>query len=228
PAAVFQSLNSAYIIIFGTLVGAFWIWWKNRGKESSSLFKMAIGTIIMGAGFIFMVFAAQEASSEHFGKAALIWIFLAYLFHTIGELCTSPVALSFITKLAPVKYASLLMGLYFAATGFGDYLAGTIGSYSQLSPYTGTVISQKEDIIPYLEKTEIQTYDKNGKPVTVDDYPINEDKHFVLKSRVFLDDEGAVQFEEYDSDDSITSMFTLDEKTVEDLRKTLSEKNATR
>jgi len=93
PAAVFQSLNAGYIIIFGTLVGGFWIWWKKKGKESSSLFKMAIGTIIMGLGYVFMMFASQEASAETFGKAAMIWIFLAYLFHTIGELCTSPVSL---------------------------------------------------------------------------------------------------------------------------------------
>src|SRR5699024_8222362 len=98
PAAVFQGLNSAYIIIFGTAVGGFWVWWKKKGREASSLFKMAIGTIIMGWGFIFMYFAAQEASSETFGKAAMTWIFLAYLFHTIGELSASPVALSFITK----------------------------------------------------------------------------------------------------------------------------------
>jgi POT family proton-dependent oligopeptide transporter len=52
---------------------------------------------------------------------------MAYLFHTIGELCISPVALSFITKLSPVKYASLMMGVYFAATGLGNKVAGIIG-----------------------------------------------------------------------------------------------------
>ena len=97
PAAVFQSLNAGYIIIFGTVIGGFWLWWKKQGKESSSLFKMAIGTIIMGLGYVFMMFASKEASAETFGKAAMYWIFLAYLFHTIGELCTSPVSLSFIS-----------------------------------------------------------------------------------------------------------------------------------
>lgn len=227
PAAVFQSLNSAYIIIFGTLVGGFWIWWKKSGRESSSLFKMAIGTIIMGTGFVFMVFAAKEASAEHFGKAALVWIFLAYFFHTIGELCTSPVALSFITKLAPVKYASLLMGLYFAATGFGDYLAGKIGSLSQLSPYTGTVISQKADLIPFLEKMDIQTYNAEGKPITVHDYPINEDKHFELKTRVFLEG-NTVQFEEYESGKNINAMFQLSPETLSSISETLRENKATK
>ena len=137
PAAVFQSLNAGYIIIFGTIIGGFWIWWKKSGRESSSLFKMAIGTIIMGLGYVFMMFASQEASAETFGKAAMMWIFLAYLFHTIGELCTSPVSLSFITKLAPLKYASIMMGVYFAMTGFGSKLAGLLGEWSEsLGEYT--------------------------------------------------------------------------------------------
>ncbi|MFT4602894.1 MAG: POT family proton-dependent oligopeptide transporter, partial [Arenicella sp.] len=132
PAAVFQSLNAGYIILFGMMVAGFWVWWKKKGKENSSLFKMALGTIIMGLGFVFMMFASKEAGAEPFGKAAMVWIILAYLFHTIGELCASPVSLSFITKLAPLKYASIMMGLYFAATGFGNKLAGSIGEASQL------------------------------------------------------------------------------------------------
>ena len=58
----------------------------------------------------------------------------AYFLHTIGELFASPNALSFVTKLSPAKYASLMMGLYFAATGFGSKLAGTIGEMSQVEP----------------------------------------------------------------------------------------------
>ena len=65
------------------------------------------------------------------GRSAMIWLVLAYLFHTIGELCASPVALSFITKLAPVKYAAFMMGAYFAATGMGNKLAGFVGQLSE-------------------------------------------------------------------------------------------------
>src|SRR5690606_2620303 len=100
-------------------------------------------------GYIFMMFASKEASSEVFGKAAMTWIFLAYLFHTIGELCTSPVALSFITKLAPLKYASIMMGVYFAATGFGNKLAGSIGESSQLESFKGSLIVEKHEILPF-------------------------------------------------------------------------------
>ena len=101
PAAWFQSINAFFIITLGTAVGSFWYWWKMSGKEGSSLFKMAVGVIIMGWGFLFMTLSTMEYAST--GEAAMIWLVLAYLFHTIGELCASPVALSFITKLAPVK-----------------------------------------------------------------------------------------------------------------------------
>ncbi|MGI9547936.1 MAG: peptide MFS transporter, partial [Flavobacteriaceae bacterium] len=125
PAAAFQFFNPFYIIIFAVPIANFWMWWKHRGKEASSLFKMANGVIIMGLGFVFMVFASMEY--ENVGKSALYWLALAYLFHTIGELCASPVALSFITKLAPVRYGALMMGVYFAATGLGNKVAGVIG-----------------------------------------------------------------------------------------------------
>ncbi|MDG1332808.1 MAG: peptide MFS transporter [Crocinitomicaceae bacterium] len=134
PASVFQSLNAAFIILLGSLVAAFWAKRKIKNKESSSLFKMAIGTVIMGSGFLFMTGAAAEYESS--GSSAMYWLVLAYLFHTIGELCTSPVSLSFITKLTPLRYGSIMMGTYFAMTGFGNKLAATIGeSASQLGEY---------------------------------------------------------------------------------------------
>ncbi len=142
PTVMFQSLNAGFIIIFATIVAGIWAKRKLKGKEASSLFKMALGIIIMGFGFLFMVFAAMEF--EKSGTSSMIWLVLAYLFHTIGELCISPVALSFITKLAPVKYASLMMGVYFAATGLGNKVAGIIGEsaseFGELTIFSGIVI----------------------------------------------------------------------------------------
>jgi POT family proton-dependent oligopeptide transporter len=134
PAAVFQSINAFFIIILGTVIGNFWYKWAKKGKESSSLFKMAIGVIIMAFGFFFMSKASTEVvmdGDKIIEKSAMIWLVLAYLFHTIGELCASPVALSFITKLAPIKYASFMMGAYFAATGLGNKVAGLVGELSK-------------------------------------------------------------------------------------------------
>ena len=142
PASWFQSVNAFFIITLGVPIASFWIWWKNRGKESSSIFKMAMGVIIMGVGFLFMSAASLQFEAE--GSSAMYWLVLAYLFHTIGELCASPVALSYITKLAPLKYASLMMGAYFAATGLGNKVAGIVGEWSQsageLEIFTGIAI----------------------------------------------------------------------------------------
>ncbi|MDC0955583.1 peptide MFS transporter [bacterium] len=129
PASWFQSLNAMFIIFLGTTVATYWAKRKLKNQLSSSLFKMIIGLIIMGTGFFFMSAAATQYETQ--GSSAMYWLVLAYLFHTIGELCISPVALSFITKLAPLKYASLTMGVYFAMTGFGNKLAGILGEASQ-------------------------------------------------------------------------------------------------
>lgn len=131
PASVFQSANAFFIIVLGTGIAAFWAKRQLKGKEASTLFKMALGIIIMGIGFLAMSAAAIQADSSVDGKGAMIFLIVAYLFHTIGELCASPTALSFITKLAPAKYASLMMGSYFAATGFGSKLAAFVGGLAE-------------------------------------------------------------------------------------------------
>ena len=231
PAAVFQSLNAGYIIIFGSLIGMFWVWWKKKGNESSSLFKMAIGTVIMGLGYVFMMFASQEASSEEFGKAAMIWVFLAYLFHTIGELCTSPVALSYITKLAPLKYASIMMGVYFAATGFGNKLAGSIGETSQLEEYEGFVQVDKKEIYKFQSQDSIviKEMDEQGNKIikNVYGYQIDYDKNFSIKSKLFLDGNN-LTFNNYNDDSSLNHLFKIDDKATSSLIKYLEDNKVTK
>lgn len=134
PASWFQAANAFFIITLGTAVAGFWARRKLKGKHASSLFKMIMGLIIMGTGFLFMTAAAAQYEST--GSSAMYWLVLAYLFHTVGELSLSPVSLSFVTKLAPAKYASLMMGLYFATTGLGNKVAGLLGeSASQFGEY---------------------------------------------------------------------------------------------
>ena len=153
PATWFQSLNAMFIILFGVAVANFWARRKLHNKEASSLFKMATGVIIMGLGFIFMAMAAKEYQPG-MEKSAMYWLVLAYLLHTIGELCSSPVALSFITKLAPVKYASLMMGVYFAATGLGNKVAGIIGEVSQSEPINIELSASPQEIQPFLKEND--------------------------------------------------------------------------
>jgi dipeptide/tripeptide permease len=231
PAAVFQSLNAGYIIIFGTLIGGFWLWWKKKGKESSSLFKMAIGTIIMGLGYVFMMFASKEASGVEFGKAAMYWIFLAYLFHTIGELCTSPVSLSFITKLAPVKYASVMMGIYFAATGFGNKLAGSIGEAAQLESFSGRMIANKELVYNFTEKVdiEVKVFENDQKIIkTINTYPIDQDKNFSIKAKIYLKGDDII-FDDYNKGINTNNLLdltiiTTTGKTTKEIKKAYEKK----
>lgn len=138
-AAQFQFFNPGFILLFGIPVVTYWAARRAKGKEESAVFKMAVGNMIMGMGFVMMVGATMEAKDG--ALASMWWIVAAYLLHTIGELCSSPVALSFITKLAPVKYGSIMMGLYFAMTGLGNKVAGLLGesasSFGEMEVFAG-------------------------------------------------------------------------------------------
>jgi len=131
PASFLQALHAFFVILFGVPVAYFWTRWRNKGRESSSLFKMGVGTVITGLGFLLLAGAALETGTSLTGKASIYWMFGAYFLHVIGELSISPVALSFITKLAPIKYASIMMGVYFMVTGLGNRLAAYVGEAAQ-------------------------------------------------------------------------------------------------
>jgi POT family proton-dependent oligopeptide transporter len=131
PTSFFQSLHALYVVILGAPMAYFWVKWRKSGRESSSLFKMGIGSIIMSFGFVALMGAAYDVSESLLNQAPVYWLFLSYFLHVVAELSISPVALSFITKLAPMKYASLMMGTYFAVTGLGNKLAGILGEAAQ-------------------------------------------------------------------------------------------------
>lgn len=131
PASWLQGLNSFFIITAGPIVAWIWVNLARRNVNLSSIFKMGLGTAILGVGFIFMVAASMERNESADGTSALYWLILAYLFHTLGELALSPVSLSFITKVAPKRIVASMMGLYFAVTGMGNFLAGMLGIWAQ-------------------------------------------------------------------------------------------------
>ncbi len=211
PASVFQSVNAFFIMVFGAAVASFWIAWQKWGREPSSLFKMAVGTIVMGLGFLMMAAASMEAGSEPFGKAGMHWLILAYLLHTLGELCASPVSLSFITKLAPIKYASIMMGIYFAATGFGNKVAGLIGEAAQFEPIELSLTT---------EKTSIEKYEDNFKN-------LSEDKGINFRGRIYLQDSKIVM-EELSTQQDIRGFFSLDAKNTERLNTILKKEKVSK
>lgn len=131
PTGIFQSVNSTFIVLFGPVFAWLWIRLSKAGKEPRTPIKMALGLILMGVGFLCLVGAVNERGGDIADttvKASLIWLIGAYFFHTMGELCLSPVGLSVFTKLAPAQFGSLMMGVWFAAVGAANVIGGYVAA----------------------------------------------------------------------------------------------------
>ncbi|MDR2169078.1 MAG: peptide MFS transporter [Planctomycetaceae bacterium] len=127
PATWYQSVNPLWIVIFAPIFAFVWSFLGRYGIEPSTPTKFALGALLVSAGFFLMIPGAIEAKASG-GKAAAYWLVLCYLFSTWGELCLSPIGLSMITKLAPARYASLFMGVWFMASSVAYILAGQLAS----------------------------------------------------------------------------------------------------
>lgn len=131
PTTFFQSVNPILIVLLAPFF--VWFWGSKIGSKLSIPIKMSLGMILLGVGFLFMLIATFNVRVNPTGdvaqKAALIWLIMTYFFHTIGELCLSPVGLSMITKLAPVKLASLLMGVWMLSSFVANIIGGFIAAY---------------------------------------------------------------------------------------------------
>lgn len=124
PGPVFQSLNAGYIFIFAPLVAWLWIWLAKRDLNPSTPVKFALGVAMAGLGFLALV-AGMKGSGD-VGLTPVLFIFLIYWIHTMGELMVSPVGLSAVTKLAPARIVGMTMGAWFLYSGLSNFLAGII------------------------------------------------------------------------------------------------------
>lgn len=129
PAAWFQSINSAVLLISAPFFAILWTRLAQRGREPSTPVKFVLALVFVGAGFAFLVVAARL--SEGGDRVSPLWLTAAYAFHTWGELCLSPVGLSMVTKLAPSKLASTMMGLWWTSFFLSDLAAGLIASLTE-------------------------------------------------------------------------------------------------
>lgn len=127
PTAFFQSLNPLFIILLAPVFA--WFWVKLGKKDPHFITKFVFALIFLGAGFLFMVGAVLQAESNPARQASMLWLIGTYLFHTIGELCLSPTGLSMVTRLAPARYLSLMMGVWFGFTALANFIAGLVGSF---------------------------------------------------------------------------------------------------
>lgn len=129
PVSYFQSLNSLFIVIFASVFAVLWV--KLGDRQPSAPMKFGIGLILVGIGFLVLSFGATAAASG--SKVSPMWLIAVFCIHTFGELCISPVGLSNITKLAPTRYVSQAMGIWFLGSSVGNYIAGqAAGTMEQL------------------------------------------------------------------------------------------------
>jgi len=133
-ASLFQFVNPVFILLLAPVVSWTWKVLDEGKREPSTPAKMVLGLAFLGLGFVPLVAAAAIAGPH--GQASWMWLVLAYLLHTIGELCLSPVGLSFVTKLAPKSVAGLLMGVWFLAVAAGATLAGVTGYWYDKMAHT--------------------------------------------------------------------------------------------
>ncbi|MFF4649576.1 peptide MFS transporter [Streptomyces sp. NPDC001380] len=124
PASWFQSLNPLMIMALAPLFAWLWVALARRAKEPSTTVKFAYGLLLIGASFLVMMLAQAAASDGT--KVSPLWLAVVYLIQTVGELCLSPVGLSVTTKLAPQKYASQMMGVWFLAVTAGDCVTSLV------------------------------------------------------------------------------------------------------
>ena len=124
PATWFLILNSLFIIAFAPLFSR---WWESKYNPSAAS-KYGLGLILLGIGFGALAFGSMAIEpGAKTGSVSLIWLVLAYLFHTLGELCLSPVALSYVSKLVPGRMIAMMFGIWYIAVAIGNKLAGILG-----------------------------------------------------------------------------------------------------
>jgi POT family proton-dependent oligopeptide transporter len=127
PASWLQAVNPLMIIAFAPVFA--WLWVRLGKRQPSDPAKFSIGLLFGGLGFVVVAIAASFTDA---GKVSWVWFLLIYLCHTIGELCLSPVGLSSMTKLAPGKMVSLMLGVWFLSISMGNYFAGLVaGEFKQ-------------------------------------------------------------------------------------------------
>ncbi|HVR29768.1 MAG TPA: peptide MFS transporter [Thermoanaerobaculia bacterium] len=132
PSTWFQSLNSLFIITLAPVFAWLWVWLASRGREPSSPAKFGLGLVLVAAGFA--VLAVGAVLAERGIEVSPMWLAVTYLLHTLGELALSPVGLSAMSKLAPVRIGGLIMGAWFLAAAVGNYIGGRMaGLYGSMT-----------------------------------------------------------------------------------------------
>lgn len=164
PTAWYQSVQPFAVLVFAPIFAALWAMLSRRDREPSTPTKMAVGLGLLALSFVVLAMGGRVADNG--SLAGPWWIVGAYVIQVLGEMCVSPVGLSYVTKVAPVKYASLLMAAWFLATGVGDKFAGIVAGYAStmtaerffylVGGIAGIATVLLALIVPWLKKTTMK------------------------------------------------------------------------
>ena len=127
PTTWFQSVNAGLIFLLAPLFAGLWSWLGHRGRDPGQPVKIALGLGFLSLGYVFMVWAGRVAADPAV-KASMAFVLATYFWHTVGELCLSPTGLSYVTKAAPERYVSFLMGVWFISTFLANLGGGLVAS----------------------------------------------------------------------------------------------------
>ena len=130
PASWLQSVNGVFIILLAPLFSALWLWLGARNPSIPG--KMGFGLIFLGIGFAVLAWGSVNATLEN--PVSPVWLVVTYFFHTIGELCLSPIGLSSITRLSPARYVGQMMGIWFMGAALGNLVAGRVAGLIESLP----------------------------------------------------------------------------------------------
>lgn len=148
PNMANNSANSVFVIIFSPILGIVWLWMNNKKIEPNSGVKFGLGFLFLAVAFY--VFYLTVGFANKAGLTSLDIFILAYLIMTFGELCLSPIGLSLMTKLSPLKMQGLMMGMWFLASAYGQYVAGILGANMTVdSKVSESIIDKDETAYPY-------------------------------------------------------------------------------
>lgn len=126
PASTYNSVNAIFIVVLAPVFAEMWGKLGSRNLEPASPYKQALGLLLLSLGYVVIAIGVKDIGPV---KVSMMWLIALYLLHTIGELCLSPIGLSLVNKLAPVRFASLLMGTWFLANATANKFAGTLSSF---------------------------------------------------------------------------------------------------
>ena len=146
PNGVNNSANSLFVIIFAPLLGLLWVWMSKRNAEPNTVIKFGLGFLFLALAFY--VFYATRFFANEQGITSLDVFTLAYFIITFGELCLSPIGLSIMTKLSPKPLQGVMMGMWFLASAYGQYVAGILGAGMSVA---GENASLTEKLIAYTD-----------------------------------------------------------------------------